>query len=206
MKNLLLPPLEAAINAALRMDPQALQRLAELEGQRFEINIEDWEIRFYLLPTAQGVLLRQEIPDAPSACICGTLQGLCRVGFAKGSQSALFQNALRVTGDLEAGEQLRTLFSELDLDWEEELSRWVGDAAAHKIGDMARQLKSSAAQVRASLGLNLKEFLQHEVHALPSRSEVERFITEVNELRQHVDRLSARTDRLSPRGKPHATS
>lgn len=206
MNTLMLAPLEAALNTALRLDAQALQRLAELEGQSFQLIIEDWNLQFFLLPTSEGVLLRDSLPDSPSATISGTLPALCRVSLAKGSNAALFENPLHITGDLDAGEQLRAIFGELDLDWEEELSRWVGDVAAHKVGDIARQFKSSFDQARDTLGLNLKEFLQHELHALPTRSEVERFITEVTELRHHVDRVAARIDRLQPRGKHHAAS
>ena len=46
------------------------------------------------------------------------------------------------------------------------------------------------------MGANIREYLQEESRDAPSRYEVDRFTANVNALRDDVDRLEARIDRL----------
>jgi ubiquinone biosynthesis protein UbiJ len=46
------------------------------------------------------------------------------------------------------------------------------------------------------MGANIREYLQEESRDVPSRYEVDRFVSDVNALRDDVDRLEARINRL----------
>ena len=46
------------------------------------------------------------------------------------------------------------------------------------------------------MNANIREYLQEESRELPSRYEVERFTADVNALRDDVERLAARVQRL----------
>ena len=81
-------------------------------------------------------------------------------------------------------------------DIEEELSGFIGDAAAHQLGEVARGLGKWGREASATMGANIREYLQEESGDLPTRIEVERFGNDVNELRDAVDRAEARLKRL----------
>jgi ubiquinone biosynthesis protein UbiJ len=49
------------------------------------------------------------------------------------------------------------------------------------------------------MGANIREYLQEESRDVPSRYEVERFSSDVGELRDDVERLAARVRRLQER-------
>ena len=103
---------------------------------------------------------------------------------------------LEITGDAHTGERFQRLLALARPDIEEELSHIVGDAAAHSIGQLARGLGEWARDARATMGTNIREYLQEESRDVPSRYETERFARDVGTLRDDVDRLEARIARL----------
>ncbi len=72
----------------------------------------------------------------------------------------------------------------------------MGDAAAHRLGEIARGVGKWSREARSTMAQNIREYLQEESRDVPSRYEVERFTTNVGELRDDVDRLEARIRRL----------
>jgi len=76
------------------------------------------------------------------------------------------------------------------------LSGFVGDVAAHRLGEIARGVGNWTREARSTMGANIREYLQEESRDVPSRYEVDRFATNVSTLRDDVDRLEARIKRL----------
>ena len=76
------------------------------------------------------------------------------------------------------------------------MSAVVGDAAAHQIGEAARNFARWGAEVGSTMQANVREYLQEERRDLPSRYEVERLAGDIDTLRDDVDRLAVRIDRL----------
>lgn len=192
----LLLPLESLINAYLRLDEAALSHLEKLTGKVFKLEIEDWNIVLFILPTSRGIQLRREINEAPTTTIRGKLKGLLKLSLAQGSHAALFENKIEVDGNLNDAETLRYIFTEIEIDWEEHLSKYMGDIAAHKVGTAASALKRTFQKTRQTLELNFKDFLQLEANLLPCQKEVTHFLEAVTQLRNDVERLEARLHRL----------
>jgi ubiquinone biosynthesis protein UbiJ len=89
----------------------------------------------------------------------------------------------------------------LDLDWEEELSRWLGDSLARKLGNLGRRSARVARESVQTLAMDLSEYLRFEKQALPDRTEVDEFNADVDTLRNDVERLKARINRLQARDR-----
>ena len=100
------------------------------------------------------------------------------------------------TGDASLAEKFQQLLEFANPDLEEELSGVVGDAAAHRIGEFARGVSKWGAEARATMGDNIREYLQEESRDLPTRYEMDRFTANVDVLRDDVERLAARIQRL----------
>ena len=60
-------------------------------------------------------------------------------------------------------------------------------------------MRDWAIDARATMGANIREYLQEERREVPSRYEFERFGNNVNALRDDVARLEARINRLLSR-------
>ncbi len=121
-----------------------------------------------------------------------------------GSPFALLQlldgaAAAQVRGDAEVAAAFQRLLTLARPDFEEELSRWVGDLPARRIGLLVRETFSWSRQFARSFGENVAEYLQEESRDLVSKPELDEFLHGVDELREASDRVEARLKRLELR-------
>ena len=82
-------------------------------------------------------------------------------------------------------------------DWEEDLSKIVGDPLAFQIGYRVRGFQDQTRQLKQDGEQMLSEYLRYELDLLPARSEVEGFNQAVTELEIQVGALEARLDQLT---------
>jgi ubiquinone biosynthesis protein UbiJ len=108
----------------------------------------------------------------------------------------VFEGRVRVEGDTALAQHFGTILADLDIDWEEQLSKLTGNIVAHEVGRVARTAAGYADRMRATLEQNLREYLQEEARVLPTRFEIREFLDAVDVLRDDVERLGARIERL----------
>lgn len=184
--------LETALNPVLRLDPDTQARLAALDGKVIAIEPEGLGLTLYLLPGARGVRVLDQYAGAPTVRIRGAPLALARQWRGGGTTGG----DVTIEGDAAVGREFQTALAHLDIDWEEQLSRLLGDAAAHQVGRFWRKFQSWGRQTSDLLGRNTGEYLQRELQVLPPRLAVEQFLSAVDTLREDTDRLAARIERL----------
>lgn len=104
---------------------------------------------------------------------------------------------VRVEGDADLAKAIDFLFRNLRWDVEEDLSRIVGDVAAHRMAGAARSLAAWQREAAERLGQNVAEYLKEEGGLLVYPYEVEQFGREVEGLRDSVERLEKRVERIA---------
>ena len=127
----------------------------------------------------------------PDATLTGSPLSLARMS-GPDPQRVIREGDVSVSGDAEVAEQFQYLLELVRPDFEEELSRFTGDAVAHEAGRFARGLAGWADNAGRSLGRSLAEYLTEESQALVTRVEADEFCAEVDTLSADVDRLEAR--------------
>jgi ubiquinone biosynthesis protein UbiJ len=199
----LLSGLEAALNRYLRMDPDAMARMAALQPRSIAIELTPLQLTLYVVPAEDGVRLPAHLDTGPDTVLRGTPLGLAQLGLGNESGKTLFSGSVTIEGDVETGQAFKAILDEMDIDWEEQLSRLTGDAIAHQLGNTARQAARVLRQGRHTLERNIGEYLQEELRVLPTRIETENFTAAVSRLSIDTDRLAARIRRLqaTPSGK-----
>jgi ubiquinone biosynthesis accessory factor UbiJ len=125
------------------------------------------------------------------AVIEGTPIAFLRIAIDEPARSIRAGSA-QIHGDAEIAEGFRKLFAAARPDIEEELSRYVGDVAAHHLMRTAREAAAFGRRVADTVARDAAEFLTEESRDLPTRVEVEEFLAGVDRLREAVDRLDAR--------------
>jgi ubiquinone biosynthesis protein UbiJ len=136
----------------------------------------------------------------PDAVIAGPPLALLDL-FARreDSSAARASERVRISGDAEIAARYRELLELARPDWEEELSRLVGDLPARRLALTARAALSWARGFARSALANVAEYLQEESRALVSKPEIEEFLSQVDALRETADRVEARIARLERR-------
>ena len=132
----------------------------------------------------------------PDASISATAPKLFKMALELNQAKAGRGSSVSVTGDIEVVQNFATLLGELDIDWEEQLSRWIGDSAAHGIGQVVRGLHRWGRQTAQVLWMDVGEYLAEETQLLPHAEEVATYVEGVDEIRDDVERLMARVTRL----------
>jgi ubiquinone biosynthesis protein UbiJ len=195
----LLPFLEDAGNRLLRLDPETLKRLGDLEGRVVCVEFRDLGRKLYLAPSEAGFRLSAESAIPPAVTLRGTLAAFVRLGL-DAERRGPAPGELEIQGDVALGQKMQAVLQNLELDWEEPLARLFGDPAGHAIAQALRAAHAWHVQALKTFGANVAEYLQEESRLTPVRAEVDGFLDAVDVLRSDVDRLAARIQRLVSRG------
>lgn len=187
-------------NRLVRLDPDSAARLAPLAGKAILLQSTSPAFALYLLPDDAGIIRVRERHDAaPDVVVRGTLGAFVRLARPGTAPDPALLRAVAIEGDIEAGQRLLSVFSRLDIDWEEQAAQVLGDVAAHQLGNAVRALHRFGTQAVSTLVRDAGEYLQHERRITPPRAQVEAFLDAVDTLRADVDRLEQRMLRLRGR-------
>lgn len=107
--------------------------------------------------------------------------------------------AFDIIGKADLAESLRDLLEHLEWDAEEDLSRLVGDAAAHRMVSSGRDLLAWQRGAAERLAQNFAEYLGEERPVLLRRPLFESFARETGELIDRLERLEERLPPVLPR-------
>lgn len=194
----LLKPLESLLNRNIAASSRARGLLAQVAGRSLELRLAATPLRLRFVAGSDGVALAFS-GDAPAdAMIEATPLTFARIAVGDPAQSIRAGGA-QVAGDAEIAQGFRKLFEAAQPDFEEELSRLTGDAAAHHLANLARGAAAFGRRARDTFFQNVSEYLAEESHDVPLRAEVEEFVAGVDSLREAVDRLDARIAALEQR-------
>jgi len=207
----LMGTMEAALNRYLALDPPTQKKLAELSGRIIAIEIESTPghplFTLYLLPGEGGIELLSQYAGEVDTTLAGVPLALAKMSLASkftpaqldcpDANDVLFSGEVIIRGDVELGQRFKRILDDMDIDWEEQLSRLSGDLIAHKTGNALREMGQWCQQAFDTLGRDSAEFMQQESELLPTAAELSQFMTEVDTLRGDLDRLEARIRRLS---------
>jgi ubiquinone biosynthesis protein UbiJ len=187
--------IEAAVNRAIHLDPDIRRRLGELEGKiiLLEIAGDTAPLRVYVQPSTEGLRLTNDSDHLPDVTISGTPS----VFLNQVMRGPTVSDELTLRGDIELGQRFQRTLRQFKPDWEEGLSRVVGDLAAHQIGLFARTLRRWGTDAARTLGRDAADYLTEESFVLAKRERVKSFLQDVDRLRADVDRLEQRLVRLA---------
>jgi len=101
---------------------------------------------------------------------------------------------VRLEGDAEFAQALSNVLQKLRPEPEEELARFVGDAAAVRIVALLRAALAGAREAGSRLAAQTADYLVAENPMLVSRQEMASFAADVGGLRDDVERLAKRID------------
>jgi ubiquinone biosynthesis accessory factor UbiJ len=190
-------PLAALLNRGIAASADATRRCRALEGATFRIELEGVGLGMTLL-SRDGRIAPSENPEA-DARLSGTPGALARLA-ATGDEALLRSRAVRISGDPLIARDFRDLIAIAAPDFEEELSRYVGDIAARQVGNLVRGVAGWGLDAADRMSRTLAEYLQEESRDVPARAEMEAFLDGVDEAAGALARVEARVRQLE---EPH---
>lgn len=203
IKTYSLKALQKALNHALLLDPDWTEKSKPLAGKRLKLVVQPLDLTFYILFDTDGMLtLLAESDKAADTTIYSNPLGLIRLSLLPMSKArSLFNDRIKIEGDVEFGQQVKALFDQLDIDWEGHLAQFTGDVIAHQLGSLVRRGKEFGEHLQRSLHQNVDEYLHEETDWFPPVEAIEDFYKDIDNLVMDVDRLEAKFEQLKGRLK-----
>lgn len=195
LPDVLLKPLQDMISRNIMDSTPARELLPGLADRVLGVYLKDTPLALHMQFTDQGVTLSFAPPADPDVILTGGLLGLARLTGEDASE-AFRSGAVELIGEAEMAHTIQELLQHAHPDWEEELSRLVGDVAAHQVGNFARSIFGWGRQAGESVKRNATEYLQEESRDLVAPAEARDFCNNVDTVRDDVERAAARLDRL----------
>lgn len=185
---------EYMIEQALRMDEDTAAKLHALNERVVQFDVTPPGFKVTVSFVDGSVQLLRGFDGAVDTTLRGSLPALLSL---RNGNDALYDKRVSVEGDVGLTQQLRGILDLVDLDIEEWLSPWLGDGLARKSTVVADRTRDWAQHRSQRAREDLHDYLMDEVRLTAHATEVDRFNTAVDELRQASDRLAARLERLS---------
>lgn len=197
--------LERVVNRLLRLDAELAEGVAELEGSVLEVHIRglDWCLQLRASPAGVDVVSagagERQVGIEPDLLISGPPFTLLRLLASLDSVDGVLPPDVSIRGDLQLVEKLGRLARRTDIDWEEPLSKLLGDSLTHEVGRGVRGLFSWARDASETVAVDLGEYLREERRLSPTQLEIDDFATHVDMTRDDIERLEVRVSRLVER-------
>ena len=185
-------PATRAVNHVLRTTPLAMQRLATHAGRTIAVHVGPATWAFTVQTTGE---VTAAVPGA-SRDLEMRISPFLLPRLAAGDETAAAEIAMQ--GDTALAEEIGFIARHLTWDVEEDLSRVVGDIAAHRIVTGARAFAAWGREAGVRTAAAAAEYWTEESPLIASRVKVEDFTRGVAELDARITALEGRLNKLKP--------
>lgn len=190
MSSVIPSPFTLAINHLLAREPWAREKLTAHAGKVacFDASV----IAVRLKVAADGLLQSAAPDDSPNVTIHARLTDLPLM--AQDRERAF--SYVRIQGDADFANTISQLSQSLRWEAEEDLSKWIGDIPATRLVATAKAAVNTVKSTQQKLAENLAEYFLEENPMLVRPQVTADFAGEVTRLRDDVERLAKRIEKL----------
>jgi len=193
MLSSLLRPAAAVINHLLAQEPWAQAKLIAHRDKT--ACIDAGVVQLMLTVTGDGFLKNADDNAVPAVTIHLKLSDLPLI-LANRERAVSY---VRIEGDADFANAISQLSQSLRWDAEEDLGKVVGDIAATRIVSGAKSIAAAAQTTQKQLAENVAEYFLEEQPMLIRPHVMSEFSSEVVKLRDDLERLSKRIEKLERR-------
>lgn len=183
------------LNHLLRGESWAIERLRPFSGRTARIVAAPFRLTFLVNPDGTVAEAAAQEPDVEIRLASPTPLNALR------GREATLDGAI-VTGASDFGGEIAFVLRNLRWDFEEDLSRIVGDIPARRIGNLTKRLSKWQGEAIRNVGENVAEYLREEKKVLTARSTLGELGSAIDTLREDLDALEKRVAALSARSRP----
>jgi ubiquinone biosynthesis protein UbiJ len=183
--------LDWASSQLLGLDPEVQSELSQFAGKIIKIELVGPDLCIFCQPSHAGLQILSSSTASPDAIIRGTPMSLAMMGIHQKFSWVSKPLGVEIQGDAELVHELMLLMKKFRIDWEEMIAQVMGDRVAHQVGSSLRAAKDYGTDVAQRFQSSAVDYIQEEIRLLPPQEEVNDFMSDVDELRDRVERLLA---------------
>ena len=183
-------PIVGALNHLLRQNPWAAEELRAYAGKTVQLSLPPVATELTLIDSGEFV----PAPDHATIDATLALTPLAALRFL--TSGHLDQADLELQGDAEFASAVGKVLRHLEWEYEEDLSRLIGDIPAHELVGLGKRVIGEGRRQFWSVAGMLAEYWQEEQPLIAKKRHLERFASEVDRLRDDTERLAKRLEKL----------
>jgi len=107
------------------------------------------------------------------------------------------QDKLELSGDMKVAQQFASVAENLNIDWQSELAAHIGDLPTHKLMQLGRNITDKLQFASKQIQADASEYLVHEKRLVVTRSQIEQFTQQINQVSSQVDDIALRIQALT---------
>ncbi|MCH2087848.1 MAG: SCP2 sterol-binding domain-containing protein [Pseudoalteromonas sp.] len=196
LANALLSLVERIINQLLQLDPQLKGKLAAIANKQLLIEIRDWQQSILCVYSDEQIHLYSTQERSFDCMISADINTLLALKDPSMLTQLIRQDKLDLQGDLNLAQGFSNAFAELDIDWPEHFSRYIGDAPAQQLWLSIQALKRRSSQTKSKLENTLTTLCQDELAVTIHPLELAEFKQQNRQLKSQVSQLEMRINAL----------
>lgn len=186
---------EPMLNHVLQYDSDASNKLKKLNNKSLSVELTDISVNLTVKVFDNKVFVSGQ--SEPADCVIKTsLDGLQKLSDAAQITAMIRQGQLDLEGDLHVAQGFSGLLMDNDIDWQEWLSEYLGDAMTFKLSQAIKNQRTYWVRKKRDLDYTAQSALVDELRVTPDRIEVERFVADVDQLNAQTERLTLEIQKL----------
>ncbi|MEO5363750.1 MAG: SCP2 sterol-binding domain-containing protein [Magnetococcus sp. DMHC-8] len=185
------------LNLFFKRYPELQQRLAELSGKIFQFDVADLEQSFFMVVDEGGEVRIHTYSDTVAhVTMAGNSRAFLALLFStRDPDSLFFARELKLSGETDTGLHFKNILDNVDIDWEKELTPWMGSLLAGAAIRTAEQVQRATEQGWDKAEARLDGWLKE--RGIPRQAQWEQFRTGVEELTGRTERLERAIARVA---------
>jgi len=196
LSNLAIALVERIVNATLALDKNLITQLNNVEHQRLLVEIRDWEQRLLVIFSTQKLHLYLTDEQHGDCMISANIDTLIALKDPSVLTQLIRQDKLDLQGDLNVAQSYSNAFANIDIDWPEHCSKYVGDAGAQQLHLLMQALKKQQTKSFKELSTTITSLCQDELKVTIHPLELEQFKQQNRQLKSQTAQLEMRINQL----------
>ncbi len=191
LKQALCLTLEKLINTAFSMNTNGNDGLLILAGKRVTIFLDELGFALSFSVHQQKILVTSLIEDS-DCTITTSLSSLKELQKNQQLTELIKQDKLDISGDLKVAQQFANIAQTLEIDWQSELAKYIGDFATYKLGRITKTIFAKFAFLNQQVQADSCEYLVHEKRLLVTKNQLDEFNQQVEQVHEQANSLLLR--------------
>ncbi len=195
---LLASTIELIVNQALSMGNLPASALTKLAEKSLAISLAELNATLCLTVCQNKVLVTSPNIDTEDfdCTISTSISTLIQLKNEQQLTQLIKDDKLDLKGDIKVAQNYASLFESLNIDWQSELEKHLGDIATYKLVHLVKQVSENIKFAERQISSDAREWLVHEKKLLATKFEIDQFQTQVENIDKQMTNTEAQLTTL----------
>jgi len=187
--------LEALINKALVLNVANIA-LDKLDQKTLTVKLSELSFPLSFSVNSENIIVTN-IKERADCTITTSIETLQTLKKEQNLTALIKQNKLDLEGDIKIAQQFSALAEKIDIDWQSELAKHIGDIPTYKLEQLGKNILSKIRFAANQIKLDASEYIIYEKKLVVTKSKINQFSQHVNLLAKETNQLESRINKLT---------